>query len=119
MIDVQEDGTIIRVLQQVHFAFGTAKILPNSFPVLQEVADYLKSNKAIKKMSIEGHTDNKGSAALNKRLSQERANSVMVWLTQHGIEAGRLEAHGYGMERPIDENTTEAGRARNRRVEFK
>lgn len=116
---IQEDGTIVRVLQQVHFAFGTARILPESFPVLQEVADYLKSNKAIKKMSIEGHTDNKGKPDLNKRLSQDRANSVMTWLVQHGIEPGRLEAHGYGMERPIEENDTDAGRAKNRRVEFK
>ncbi len=112
-------GEVVRVLQQVHFAFGTAQILPESFPVLQEVADYLKSNKAIKKMSIEGHTDNKGAADLNKKLSQDRANSVMNWLTQHGVEAGRLEAHGYGMEKPIEDNETEAGRAKNRRVEFK
>jgi len=116
---IEEDGTVVRVLQQVHFAFGTAKILPDSFPVLQEVADYLKSNKAIKKMSIEGHTDNRGSPALNKRLSQDRANSVMTWLSQHGVEPGRLEAHGYGMEKPIEDNDTDAGRAKNRRVEFK
>jgi OmpA-OmpF porin, OOP family len=116
---IEGDGTVVRVLQQVHFAFGTANILPDSFPVLQEVADYLKANKAIKKMSIEGHTDNKGSADINKRLSQERANSVMRWLTQHGIEQNRLEAHGYGMEKPIEDNDTDAGRAKNRRVEFK
>jgi OmpA-OmpF porin, OOP family len=116
---IEGDGTVVRVLQQVHFAFGTANILPDSFPVLQEVADYLKANQAIKKMSIEGHTDNKGAPDLNKRLSQDRANSVMRWLTQHGIEQNRLEAHGYGMEKPIEDNDTDAGRAKNRRVEFK
>lgn len=110
---------VVRVLQQVHFAFGTAQILPDSFPVLTEVADYLKSNKAIKKMSIEGHTDNRGSAAYNKTLSQARANAVMNWLIQHGVEANRLEAHGYGLERPIESNDTDEGRAKNRRVEFK
>jgi outer membrane protein OmpA-like peptidoglycan-associated protein len=115
---IEGDGTVVRVLQQVHFGFGTATILPDSFPVLQEVADYLKANKAIKRMAIEGHTDNKGSADLNKSLSQQRADSVMHWLTQHGIEPGRLEAHGYGMERPIEDNGTDAGRAKNRRVEF-
>lgn len=114
-----EEGSVIRVLQQVHFAFGTAQILPESFPVLQEVADYLKSNKAIKKMGIEGHTDNKGSPELNKRLSGERAASVMNWLVQHGVEQSRLEAHGYGMEKPIEDNDTNEGRAKNRRVEFK
>jgi OmpA-OmpF porin, OOP family len=115
---IEGDGTVVRVLQQVHFAFGTAQILPESFPVLQEVADYLKANKAIKKMAVEGHTDNKGSPDLNKRLSQERANSVMNWLVQHGVENGRVEAHGYGMEKPIEDNDTDAGRAKNRRVEF-
>jgi outer membrane protein OmpA-like peptidoglycan-associated protein len=116
---IEGDGTVVRVLQQVHFAFGTAQILPDSFPVLQEVADYLKANRAIKRMGIEGHTDNKGAPELNKRLSQDRANSVMRWLTQHGVEANRLEANGYGMERPIEDNDTDAGRAKNRRVEFK
>jgi outer membrane protein OmpA-like peptidoglycan-associated protein len=116
---IEGDGTVVRVLQQVHFAFGTAQILPDSFPVLQEVADYLKANPAIKRMRIEGHTDNKGSADLNKRLSQDRANSVMRWLVQHGIAAGRLEAVGYGLERPIEDNSTDAGRAKNRRVEFR
>ena len=116
---IEGDGTVVRVLQQVHFAFGTATILPDSFPVLQEVADYLKANKGITRMAVEGHTDNKGSAQLNKDLSQNRANSVMKWLTQHGIEPNRLEAHGYGMEKPIEDNDTDAGRAKNRRVEFK
>jgi len=116
---IQVGGEVVRILQQVHFAFGTANILPESNPVLQEVADYLKSNKAIKRMSIEGHTDNKGSADLNKSLSQQRANAVMTWLTSHGVEANRLEAHGYGMEKPIEDNDTDAGRAKNRRVEFK
>lgn len=116
---IQVGGEMVRILQQVHFAFGTANILPESNPVLQEVADYLKSNKAIKKMSIEGHTDNRGAAQLNKNLSQQRANSVMNWLVQHGVESTRLEAHGYGMERPLEDNNTDDGRAKNRRVEFK
>lgn len=116
---IEGDGTTVRVLQQVHFAFGGATILPESFPVLQEVADYLKANTAIKRMAIEGHTDNKGSPELNKRLSGDRANSVMNWLIAHGIDKSRLEAHGYGMEKPIEDNDTDAGRAKNRRVEFK
>jgi outer membrane protein OmpA-like peptidoglycan-associated protein len=116
---VEESGGVVRVLQQVHFAFGTATILPESFPILQEVADYLKANPSIKRMAVEGHTDNRGAADLNKRLSQQRAGSVMTWLVQHGIASSRLEAHGYGMERPIEDNSTDAGRAKNRRVEFK
>jgi outer membrane protein OmpA-like peptidoglycan-associated protein len=116
---ISAEGGVVRVLQQVHFQFGTATILPDSYPVLQEIADLLKANKGIKRMSIEGHTDNRGSAELNKTLSQQRANAVMTWLTQHGIEANRLEAHGYGLERPIETNDTDEGRQKNRRVEFK
>ncbi len=113
------DGSTIRVLQQVHFQFGTSKILPDSFPVLGEINDLLRANPSIERVSIEGHTDNHGAAELNRRLSQDRANSVMAWLVQHGVDANRLEAHGYGLERPIEDNKTEAGRAANRRVEFK
>jgi len=116
---IKWDGGQIRVLQQVHFATGSARILPDSFPMLQEIANVLKANPGIKRMSIDGHTDNKGAAAMNKKLSQDRADSVMKWLTEHAITQDRLEAHGYGMEKPIDNNLTDAGRAANRRVEFK
>ncbi len=116
---IKKEGSVVRVLQQVHFQTGSSKILPDSFPMLQEIADLLKSSPQIKKMSIEGHTDNKGAADMNKRLSQSRADSVMKWLTDHGTEKPRLEAHGYGLERPIEDNGTEKGRAANRRVEFK
>ncbi|HEY8076932.1 MAG TPA: OmpA family protein [Labilithrix sp.] len=113
------EGNVVRILQQVHFAFGSATILPESFPMLQEITNLLKANPGIKKMSIEGHTDNRGNADFNKTLSQQRADSVMSWLVQHGVETGRLEAHGYGMEKPIEDNATDEGRAKNRRVEFK
>lgn len=116
-IDVDESGNI-RVLQKVEFEFGTAKLSPASFPILQEVADYLKATPGIKKMAVEGHTDNKGSAALNKKLSADRAASCMNWLTSHGIAADRLESAGYGMDKPLVENDTDANRAKNRRVEF-
>jgi len=112
------DG-VVRVFQQVHFKTGSAEILPDSFPMLQEITDLLKATPTIKRMSIEGHTDNKGSAALNKTLSQNRANSVMKWIVDHGVEQGRMEAHGYGLEKPIETNDTDAGRQANRRVEFK
>ena len=102
------------------FATGKADILPDSFPILQEIANLLKVTPSIKRMSIEGHTDNRGSAVLNLNLSDARAHSVMTWLvTRGGIEARRLEAHGYGMTRPIEDNNTDEGRTANRRVEFK
>ena len=116
---IKVEGNVVRILQQVHFATGSAVILPESFPMLQEITNLLKSNKGIKKMSIEGHTDNRGPADLNKKLSADRAASVVAWLAQHGVENTRLESHGYGLEKPIEPNETDAGRAANRRVEFK
>lgn len=116
---IKVEGNVVRILQQVHFATGSAVILPESFPMLQEITNLLKANKGIKKMSIEGHTDNRGPADLNKTLSGNRAASVLNWLVQHGVEANRLESHGFGLEKPIETNDTDAGRAANRRVEFK
>ena len=116
---ISREGDAIRIFKQVHFKTGSAQILPDSFPMLQEITNLLKANASIKRMAVEGHTDSRGGAAMNKALSQARANSVMTWLGQHGVEAGRMEAHGYGLEKPIDSNDTEDGRAKNRRVEFK
>jgi hypothetical protein len=72
----------------------------------------------IKRVRVEGHTDNKGSAAYNVKLSQQRADSVIKWLSSHGIAADRLVAKGMGLVNPIVPNDTEANRALNRRVEF-
>jgi OOP family OmpA-OmpF porin len=113
------EGSSVRVLQQVHFQTGSATILPDSFPMLGEIAALLKATPGIKKMRIEGHTDSHGNAAMNLDLSQRRAASVRQWLIEHGIAAGRLESQGYGLTQPIDTNDTDAGRAANRRVEFK
>jgi len=70
------------------------------------------------KLSIEGHTDNAGNAGHNKTLSMDRAKSVMQAAVKQGIAAGRLSAQGMGQERPIADNRTEDGRAKNRRVEL-
>jgi OmpA-OmpF porin, OOP family len=113
------EGSTVRVLQQVHFQTASATILPDSFPMLAEIAQLLKATPAIKKMRIEGHTDNHGAADYNLDLSKRRAASVLAWLVGHGIELGRLESEGYGLTKPIDTNDTDAGRQANRRVEFK
>ncbi|MBV9947965.1 MAG: OmpA family protein [Myxococcales bacterium] len=113
------EGGEVRVLQQVHFQTASATILPDSFPMLMEIVQLLKANPTIKKMRIEGHTDNRGDAAYNLDLSKRRAASVRTWLVDHGIQSGRLESEGYGLTRPVETNDTDAGRAANRRVEFK
>jgi OOP family OmpA-OmpF porin len=66
---------------------------------------------------IEGHTDDRGGAAMNQGLSERRAASVKAWLVKAGIDAGRLETKGFGMSKPALPNDSEAGRAANRRVE--
>jgi outer membrane protein OmpA-like peptidoglycan-associated protein len=108
----------IRISEQVKFATGSAKILADSDELLTAVAKVMADHPEIKHVRIEGHTDNVGKGPMNKKLSRERAESVMAWLIRQGVNKKRLSAEGFGMERPIDDNTTEAGRKNNRRVEF-
>ncbi|MBN2359662.1 MAG: OmpA family protein [Deltaproteobacteria bacterium] len=108
----------IQILDKVYFAFNKADIQKRSFKMLDQVASVLKSHPEIKKIRVEGHTDNKGKAEYNKKLSQLRADAVKAYLIKAGVEEARLEAVGFGMEKPIDTNDTNAGRANNRRVEF-
>ena len=107
----------IEINETIHFETGKAIILPESFGLLDEVADILRSNPTLS-ILIEGHTDSIGSDTANIILSQNRANSVMKYLTQHGVGADKLKATGYGKSRPIADNSTAEGRAKNRRVEF-
>lgn len=113
-----KDGQI-QILKPVFFATDKDVILPQSFPVLQAVADALRADMAILRMAVEGHTDNRGSVAHNTDLSDRRAKSVMRWLVDKGhVNPERLSARGYGPMRPIADNATNAGRAQNRRVDF-
>jgi OOP family OmpA-OmpF porin len=107
----------VKITQQIHFEFNKDKIRPESFPVLDAVVEALQKLPAIK-IEVQGHTDNKGTAAYNKNLSDRRAKSVMKYLLEHGVEIGRLASHGYGFERPLVDNSTEQNRALNRRVQF-
>jgi len=109
--------TEIKILQQIHFEYDKDKIRPESFPIVDAVADLLKQNPKIN-IEIQGHTDNKGNAAYNMKLSDRRAKSVMKAISQRGVAESRLTAKGYGMTRPIVPNDTEQNRALNRRVQF-
>jgi outer membrane protein OmpA-like peptidoglycan-associated protein len=108
----------IKITEQVQFKTGSATILPASDALLNDILGILKEHPEITKVHIEGHTDNKGSAAGNKTLSDKRARSVMAWLALKGIDKSRMDAKGFGTERPIESNDTDAGRQANRRVEF-
>ncbi len=107
----------IQIKQQVHFATNRWRILPDSFELLNEVAEALKDSQNIR-VRVEGHTDNVGSAVHNMTLSQHRAESVSEYLIEHGIDASRLVSQGFGFTRPIASNASRMGRAQNRRVEF-
>lgn len=113
------DTGMIR-LQDINFDTGKATIKAVSFPVLEEVARILQQYPTLQ-IEIGGHTDDRGAAALNERLSGDRAASVLDYLKQNfpEISSSQFTARGYGPSRSIAPNTTELGRARNRRVEFK
>jgi outer membrane protein OmpA-like peptidoglycan-associated protein len=108
----------IELREKIHFEFGKAAIKKKSFELLDQVVATLKQHPEIKKLRIEGHTDSKGPAKFNQRLSQRRAQSVVNYLTGKGVEKDRLVAQGFGEEKPIASNNTERGRSMNRRVEM-
>jgi outer membrane protein OmpA-like peptidoglycan-associated protein len=110
-------GDKIEIAQQVHFATGKAAILADSYNLLQQVADVIIKN-GVKKIKVEGHTDNRGDKAANQALSEARARSVADFLVSQGFEQGRITSEGYGDSRPIAPNLTARGRELNRRVEF-
>jgi outer membrane protein OmpA-like peptidoglycan-associated protein len=95
---------------------GKADIKPESQNIVVQIAEMLKANPDLK-VSIEGHTDNTGTAAGNKTLSDARAKAVMKAVAAGGVEAGRLSAKGWGQEKPLADNRTDEGKTKNRRVE--
>jgi len=109
----------IKILDQVKFRTASAVILPESDGILGAVLKIVLDHPEIQQVSIEGHTDNRGIAAYNQTLSQQRAASVVKWLMSHGVEARRLTSAGFGQARPLDSNATDEGRQNNRRVEFR
>ncbi len=105
-------------LRGVKFRSGSEQLTGDSVEALIDVAAFLKAQPTLR-VQIAGHTDAVGSAALNKQLSQKRADSVKAFLVQSGIEPDRMRAVGYGETQPIANNATPDGRAANRRVEFR
>lgn len=108
----------ITIKQQIQFAVDSAVILPTSNGLLTEIADALVKNPRIRRVEVQGHTDNTGTADHNKQLSEDRANAVVAWLTSHGVAADRLVARGYGQSKPLVPNVTAGNRQKNRRVQF-
>lgn len=115
---VKVGGKEIIIKQQIQFGTDSAVILPASTGLLNEIADVLIKNPQIHRVEVQGHTDNTGTADRNMRLSEDRANAVVSWLTSHGVAQDRLVAKGYGQTKPLAPNVTELNKARNRRVQF-
>jgi outer membrane protein OmpA-like peptidoglycan-associated protein len=116
---VQIENERLSLRDSVHFDTGKDTIQSASFKLLDQVAALLNEHTELKKIRIEGHTDNVGSGSYNKDLSLRRARSVVRYLAEKGkVAPSRLEAAGYGFERPVASNATAAGRSKNRRVDF-
>lgn len=113
---IEKDQIVIT--ERVEFEFDSAKLRDSSTGILIAVLNILKEHTELKRVLVEGHTDDVGGAKYNKSLSERRAKSVVKWLVDHGVESDRLLDAGIGLERPIDTNDTAAGRQKNRRVEF-
>ncbi|MGK0405400.1 MAG: OOP family OmpA-OmpF porin, partial [Oleispira sp.] len=111
-------GEVSDLIANVQFETNSSSLTEASKVALNEIADMLVSYAAID-IEVQAHSDNTGSAAYNKVLSQERAASVVKYLYKKSIVQSRLTSLGFGEEKPIADNNTSAGRAENRRVEFK
>lgn len=101
----------------INFDTGKATIKPDSRPVIDQIVQMLETNPSLK-ISVEGHTDNVGAPISNQILSEHRAKAVLAAIVSQGIDQARLSAVGHGQIKPIADNKTEEGRAKNRRVEL-
>jgi OOP family OmpA-OmpF porin len=115
-VEVTADKIVIR--EKIQFDLNKATIKSESHGLLDEIVSVFKENPHIKKVSIEGHTDNQGADAYNQKLSDQRAKSVLDYIVGKGVEEKRLTAKGFGETKPIATNDTEEGKEQNRRVEF-
>ena len=105
------------VTNNILFETGKATLKSESMEEIQKVADYMKKNPTAR-FEVQGHTDNQGSDKINDPLSQERAEAVVKALESQGVDPFNLRPVGKGSHEPVADNSTEAGRAKNRRVEF-
>lgn len=118
---VRLQGSQIAISQPIEFRVARTDLPPieaASEPVLVQVQETLAEHPEITKLEIAGHTDNAGQEAYNVKVSKARAESVRKWLIDHGVAEARLVAAGYGPKKPIADNKTKEGRAKNKRIEF-
>lgn len=118
MTPIAEADTSALVLKNVFFETAKFDLKPTSRAELNKLVEFLQLNPSLR-IRLEGHTDNVGDDAANQLLSENRAKSVVDYLVSKGVASERLEFKGFGESQPVDDNTTEEGRARNRRTQFR
>jgi outer membrane protein OmpA-like peptidoglycan-associated protein len=106
------------ILKNIFFEIDSSNLKPESIAQLKEIVDFMTKNPGLV-IEIGGHTDLQGSEAHNLILSGKRADAVVQYLIGKGVSSSRLRSKGYGFSVPVADNSTEAGRALNRRTEFK
>ena len=106
------------ILDDVLFDFDRSTVKPEAASILDRLVAFMNENKD-KKVSLSGHTDNVGSEAYNQKLSERRVSSVQDYVVKKGVEGSRVSGQGFGESKPIADNKTREGRAKNRRVEIK
>jgi outer membrane protein OmpA-like peptidoglycan-associated protein len=108
----------IKLSRPVQFESDSTRMLPEARPILEEIADLLRKRTDLRLVEVQGHTDDVGPAIDNRKLSQQRAEAVRDALIALGVEPARLAANGYGPDKPLVPNTSDANRAKNRRVQL-
>ncbi len=119
--NAQIEGTRVHIPHELEFAVDKATFdeqKPVNKEILSTLLEFLQKNTHVTKIRIEGHTDNSGKPQHNKDLSQARADAVAKWLTDHGIESGRIHTIGFGDTKPEVPNDSAAHKQQNRRTEF-
>jgi outer membrane protein OmpA-like peptidoglycan-associated protein len=117
-VDRQGDDIVLKMPDNVTFDFNSAVLRPEFRPAVQSVAQTLVQYPSTF-IDVYGHTDSIGSAAVNQRLSEQRAKTVAATLQTMGVQGARIETRGFGYTMPVASNDSEAGRAQNRRVEIR
>ena len=114
------EGNKVRIPGELEFDLNKASIkhTTQSDEILNTLVEFMKQNSNVTKLRIEGHTDNSGTDARNNKLSQDRADAVVKWLTDHGVDPGRLTSQGFGSTKPLVANDTDEHKHMNRRTEF-
>jgi outer membrane protein OmpA-like peptidoglycan-associated protein len=115
---IQAVSGLLTISETIAFVSGSAELSPKSLGVVDKVATFLLQHPEVKRVRIEGHTDDQGDKEQNVDLSERRAWSVKGYLVEHGVDGRRLYPMGYGPTRPVDPRRNKAARAKNRRVEF-